>query len=298
VKGVRVTLLVDDDAPAPLRAEHGLSLWVEAGGRRILFDTGQGRALERNARLLGVPLGATDDVVLSHGHYDHAGGLAALPGIAPGARVVLRPGAAAERFSVPAAKPPRAIGMPRAARDALRRLPAGAVVEVRGPLRLADGIFVTGPIPRLSGFEDAGGPFFLDPEGRRKDKVEDDQAMWIDTPAGLIVCVGCCHAGVINTLTHVRKAGGGRKIRAVIGGFHLRGADSRRLGRTVDALRALAPALLVPCHCTGEEAVRAMRDARIADITPGAAGTRFVFPAETPGGETAPRAARPTRRRD
>ena len=99
---IRITVLVDDEAGEGLLPEHGLSLWIETGGKHILFDTGQGNALVENARRLGVPLEETDIVVLSHGHYDHSGGLANVLTIAPRAKILLHPGATIARYSLPA----------------------------------------------------------------------------------------------------------------------------------------------------------------------------------------------------
>jgi 7,8-dihydropterin-6-yl-methyl-4-(beta-D-ribofuranosyl)aminobenzene 5'-phosphate synthase len=284
VNAAAVTVLVDNEAGEGLRAEHGLSLLVETGGRTVLFDTGQGAALRHNALLLGVRLGSIDALVLSHGHYDHTGGAAELLSAAPHARLIMHPNAAIERYSVPPGKEPRAIGMPTAVREAIARLPAGAVVKARAPVDLGPGIGVTGPIPRETPWEDVGGPFFMDPQGRQPDAIEDDQALWIATPDGAIVCVGCSHAGLINTLRYVRRVSGIETIRAVIGGFHLCNAKKRRMEETRKALRAPAPGMLAPCHCTGAGAVRALRDEACLRVAPCRAGARFLFPPHTAGG--------------
>jgi 7,8-dihydropterin-6-yl-methyl-4-(beta-D-ribofuranosyl)aminobenzene 5'-phosphate synthase len=136
---------------------------------------------------------------------------------------------------------------------------------------------LTGPIPRETDYEDPGGPFYLDPQGRQKDPIEDDLALWIQTGQGVVVCAGCSHAGIINTLCYVKRLTGGSRIRAVIGGFHLLNADARRLEQTVKALRALNPDMVVPCHCTGEEAVRVLQESLGEMVSPGAAGTSYSF---------------------
>ncbi|MDD5556990.1 MAG: MBL fold metallo-hydrolase [bacterium] len=274
---VAITVLVEDVAEEGLRPEHGLSLWIEAGGLRILFDTGQGRTLPGNARRLGARIEDTDLLVLSHGHYDHTGGVAGVLEIAPGARLILHPGALIPRYSVRAGRPPRMIGMPTPSRAAIEGARSGRIDRAVRPLRLAPGIGVTGPVPRETDYEDTGGPFFLDPEGARPDPIEDDMALWIETPEGLIVCAGCSHAGLINTLHRVRSVSGMRALRAVIGGFHLLQADDRRLAMTVDALRALSPGALLPCHCTGEKAVRAMTAALGGGVSRCRTGMRFRF---------------------
>ena len=144
-------------------------------------------------------------------------------------------------------------------------------------LRLAGTIGLSGPIPRQTVYEDTGGPFFLDTGGHRPDPIDDDLALWIDTPTGLVVCVGCAHAGLVNTLVQVQRLNGGRRVRAVIGGFHLLSADERRIKATIDALQALAFDEIVPCHCTGEAAVEALVAAFGERCRPGAAGMRCTY---------------------
>jgi 7,8-dihydropterin-6-yl-methyl-4-(beta-D-ribofuranosyl)aminobenzene 5'-phosphate synthase len=144
-------------------------------------------------------------------------------------------------------------------------------------MRISERIGVTGPIPREAAFEDTGGPFYLDPGGRRADAMEDDLALWIQTDRGLVVCVGCSHAGVVNTLNYILRLNPGSKIRAVVGGMHLLNASEDRLERTIAALRALGPELLVPCHCTGEGPVESMQAAFGDRALWGHSGLRLQF---------------------
>ena len=275
---VRITTLVNDQAVPGLRAEHGLSFWIESEGLRILFDTGSGETLVENAQQLGVSLDKTDFIVLSHGHYDHTGGLAEVLKYAPGARLVLHPDAKVSRYSVRALEPSRPIGMPPLVQAAIdRRSPALAITWSARAVSLGATVGVTGPIPRKTSFEDAGGPFFLDQQGRHEDPFLDDQALWIRTPGGMVVCVGCCHAGVVNTLNHVRRLSGVSSIRAVVGGFHLLQADEERLRLTMNALSDISPEVLAPCHCTGDLAVQTLKKAFGKRVVPCEAGTRFHF---------------------
>lgn len=276
IDNVKIIVLVDNKRAPGLTAEHGFSLWVEVEGWRILFDTGQGKTLMNNARRMGVPLEKTDIIVISHGHFDHTGGIAEVLRVAPKARVILHQGAVIQRYSVRHGKSPREIGMPATAREAVERAGDKRIRWTLQPLNLDGALGITGPIPRETGYEDAGGPFFLDSRGKRKDAIEDDQALWISTPEGLIVCVGCCHAGLINTLNYARQVSGVSKIRAVIGGFHLLHADNRRLEMTVVALRSLDPETLVPCHCSGGKAVRALKAAFGARLSLCRAGLKYL----------------------
>jgi len=273
---VRITVLVDNRAGEGLTAEHGFALWVEAGGRRLLFDTGAGKALAPNAAALGLDPARTQALVLSHGHWDHTGGIAWLRRQAPLLEVFAHPGVVQPRYSIRDGSA-RAIQMPGEAMAALDALEPARVHWVQAPLELAPGVGLTGPIPRETDFEDPGGPFYLDPEGRRPDPIEDDLALWIRTGKGLVVCVGCAHAGLVNTLRQVGRLHPGEGVRAVMGGLHLGAASPRRLDRTVAALAEMGLERVVPCHCTGDDAVARLQEALGDRVTPGAAGMSFTF---------------------
>jgi 7,8-dihydropterin-6-yl-methyl-4-(beta-D-ribofuranosyl)aminobenzene 5'-phosphate synthase len=274
--GVKITILVDNRAGDKLIAEHGLSLWVETEGKHILFDTGQGNALETNVKVLGVDLATTDILVLSHGHYDHTGGIAQVLQQAHHAGIYCHSGIVQPRYAIRNGKA-KSIQMPQKSMAAIDKLPEQRLHWVQQPLLLSGKIGITGPIPRETAYEDTGGPFYLDPEGKRADPIDDDLALWIRKDDGLIVCVGCSHAGLVNTLNHVRSLNNGLKIRAVIGGFHLLNASRERLNRTMAALRFLEPEMVVPCHCTGEPAVALLRDVFGERVLPGAAGMTYQF---------------------
>lgn len=273
---MRITILVNDQAAEGLVAEHGLSLWIEMDGRRILFDTGQGRALAGNARALRIDPRAADCVVLSHGHYDHGGGFPAVLGGRPGPAVYAHPASAQPRYSSEESGP-LPVGLPVEAAAALARVPEERMHWVVEPLELDPGIGLTGPIPRDTGYEDTGGAFFLDQEGRRADPMEDDMAVWAATPKGLVVCVGCAHAGIVNTLRHALRVSGADRLRAVIGGFHLLAADEERMDKTIRDLQELDPEQVGPCHCTGDRAMERLRSAFGKRFIPVLAGTRLSF---------------------
>jgi 7,8-dihydropterin-6-yl-methyl-4-(beta-D-ribofuranosyl)aminobenzene 5'-phosphate synthase len=158
-----ITVVVDNAAPPHLASEHGFAAWIETPDRTILFDTGQGGALPRNIVALGLPSARAEALVLSHGHYDHTGGLPFALRAAPDAIVYAHPAVRRPRYAVREG-PARSIGIPPAALEALERLPAARRPPVDRPIELAPGVGLTGPIPREVPGEDAGGPFFLDPE--------------------------------------------------------------------------------------------------------------------------------------
>lgn len=254
---IRITVLVDETAGEGLIEEHGLSLWVEVSGTRIIFDTGQD-ALLPNALSLGIDPREADIIVLSHGHYDHTGGLAGVLAGSSRGVVHCHPGAVVPRYHR-SERGIRSIGMPGASTLALGGPDRGLVRWINSPFQISVGIGITGPIPRSSSFEDTGGGFFLDEGCTSTDPIRDDMALWIDTGNGLAVVSGCAHSGIVNTLEYVSVLTGGRPIRWVVGGFHLLHASVERIGRTADYLCGLAPEVVAPCHCTGARATEALR---------------------------------------
>jgi 7,8-dihydropterin-6-yl-methyl-4-(beta-D-ribofuranosyl)aminobenzene 5'-phosphate synthase len=273
ITDLRITVLVENTArDSRLRTEHGLSFWIEAEGRKILFDTGQGEALEPNAQQLAVDLGQTDAIVISHGHYDHTGGLPRVLARSGRAVVYIHPLAFESKYSRREKTPCRPIGIPeQVASDLLGR--DHYLTFTRGPTRICSGLAVTGQIPRLAKFENTGGPFFLDEHCTRKDVVADDQALYVESRNGLVVVLGCGHSGVVNTLDYVAKLTGKRSMRAVLGGMHLAEASEERIELTCAALDRYRIGAVAPCHCTGKGAIARLRSwfgERVVDCSAGA----------------------------
>lgn len=274
----RITLLVDHQAVSPnLATEHGLSLLLELGERVILFDTGASDAFLRNAEWLGLPLERVGHVILSHGHRDHTGGLGVALERSPRAQVYLHPRALGPKYSRHPDRPVREIGFPKASWSAVCPVMHSRVNWTTAPMRLASGIGITGPIPRRHPEEAVSGPFFLDAESREPDPLEDDQALWIQTSKGLVVVLGCAHAGVVNTLEHVQRITGESRFLAVLGGLHLLGARPERLQFTLEALQRLAVPTIYPCHCSGQEAVAALRAHLGSRVRPFSAGEQLFL---------------------
>jgi len=246
----RILVLSENTAGGTgLLAEHGLSFWIEYGGRRILFDTGQGMVLLHNAARLGVPLDTVDAIVLSHGHYDHTGGLKDVLNVANGPEIYAHPAAFAPKYACSPSGSPRDIGIPNLDEQTVRA--KSTLVLTDGPTDVFPGVRVTGPVPRTNEYEDTGGRFFRDAACSKPDTFPDDQALYLEAGDGLVVVLGCAHAGVINTLKHIQQLTNGKPVHTLMGGMHLVSANPERLDRTVRDLRAFGIRRLLPAHCTG-----------------------------------------------
>ena len=259
INNLSITILVDNHSPDNARGtEHGLSFWIEADGFRLLFDTGQSDLMFDNGALSGSDPAQADALVLSHGHYDHTGGVARLLELRQDLPIYCHPGVVIPRYSRQHDGSMKPVGISRpAAMELMRR--EQLIRWVNTPCYLADGIGCTGSIPRRTLFEDTGGAFYLDPGGVHHDPIDDDLSLWIETPAGVVVITGCCHSGIVNTLSHIRHSAGCRSFHRIIGGLHLVNATEKRMDATIDYLRTEQWNFMVPCHCTGERAVEAFR---------------------------------------
>jgi 7,8-dihydropterin-6-yl-methyl-4-(beta-D-ribofuranosyl)aminobenzene 5'-phosphate synthase len=166
--------------------------------------------------------------------------------------------------------------MPRSCERSLREH-SGSLVATSSPTFVLGELHVTGPVPRVTDFEDTGGPFFLDAECMRPDPLVDDQAVFFESQDGVVVLLGCAHSGVVNTLQYVDQLTGDKPIRAVLGGMHLIEASTERLARTIEALRNWDIRLLAPAHCTGMTATAALWNAFPGRCTTCHVGRRFEF---------------------
>jgi 7,8-dihydropterin-6-yl-methyl-4-(beta-D-ribofuranosyl)aminobenzene 5'-phosphate synthase len=246
----RLTVLVENTAVGRgLLGEHGLSYLIETDSHRILFDTGQGLVLHHNVQELGISLQNLDAVVLSHGHYDHGGGLMAVLDEYHPTKLFLHPSALQPKFSNRGD-----IGSPIQDEEVLREK-VRHLIFTNKPTEIIPRVYVTGAIPRLHPCEDTVGSFWQDSTHSKVDLILDDQALFIDAPEGLVVVLGCAHAGVINTLNYVAQITGTEKVYAVIGGMHLLNASSDRLQATADIFAKYEVQLLGANHCTGMKAM-------------------------------------------
>ncbi len=260
-------LTLMDNTPGPAEgpattAEHGLSFLVEMDGRRVLFDTGKTGAFLANAAALGADLSDLDAVVLSHGHYDHGGGLRAFAA-ATGFRGPLWAGSGFfdAKWSDEAGGP-RFLGVDFGppyldSRGIDLRIPGDGTEKTRST-ELFPGIHLLSGFPRTHAEERANPRFLADRDGARgMDDFRDELCLALEVAGGLAVVLGCAHPGLMNMLDAVGAAFG-RPVRAVFGGSHLVEADAERIRATVAYLAALDCRTVALGHCTGAEGAAAL----------------------------------------
>jgi 7,8-dihydropterin-6-yl-methyl-4-(beta-D-ribofuranosyl)aminobenzene 5'-phosphate synthase len=264
-----------------ITAHHGSS------NRTLLFDSGpEADTFERNTRQLGIDLGNVEAVVLSHGHWDHAGGLLrAIDMIrSDGKSRDLPYYAHPDMFRPRGRQLPDGGIMPMEDVPSIAELTAhGArVVATREPQAPLDGMFyVSGEIPRVTPFE-TGLPFHYakTESGWEPDPwIIDERWLGVHVAGkGLVVFTACSHAGVINVLKDARAKHPDIPLYCVLGGFHLSGATEKIIPETVAALREFGLTYIAAGHCTGWRAMAALVNA-FGDqvVTPTAVGKRFVF---------------------
>ena len=254
----------DTGVPDALIAEPGFSAFVrvEKDGRErtLLFDTGVSRdGMVENMRRLGIDPGEIEVIVLSHGHWDHITGMEGLARVLGRTRlpVMIHPEFwNRRRISFPGLDPAE---LPATSRTSLDDMGFSIIEEAQPSFVLDDRVLITGEVDRSTPFETGfagheawrGGAWQPDP------LILDDQALVVRVrDRGLVVLTGCGHAGIVNTVSYVRRLTGVDTVAGVVGGFHLSGPMFEPIIEpTVEAFAELAPALLAPAHCTGWKAV-------------------------------------------
>lgn len=293
-KMLKLTILVENTVrQCGLLAEHGLSIWLENDQNKVLFDAGQTDVFVRNAAQLGIDLKQAQSIVLSHGHYDHGGGIPHFPSANHAMTLVIHPDSLLPRFSLAPKpvlanrnvqqdnpsqpdQPPRSIGLPWQLRD-ISRLGI-RVIENRTTREIGHNLYVCSGVVSTNDFEVPQSSIVIEQDGRLvPDAMAGEQMLVCTCPHGLVVLLGCAHPGVVNCLEQVRRVFGSLPILGVVGGMHLEQVSPERLKRTLDYFDQLKIRRIVPLHCTGRFASQALYE-RLGDrVIFASTGDQLVF---------------------
>ena len=262
VRSLKITIL------STMLADEGIGEWgfaalVEADGNRILYDTGaRPTTVLQNARELKIDLSGVRDVILSHNHADHTGGLVTLR------RELSRenPGALMRAHVAPGifySRPDGHGGEANTTIAARREYEAlgGTIVEHAKPAEIFPGVWLTGPVPRVypeRNWSVSGN--VVTPSGAVEDTIPEDQALVFNTERGLVMLTGCGHAGIVNILDYARHIVRPAPVYAAIGGFHLFAADDAKLDWTAAKLHDMGLQHMLGAHCTGLHTVYYLKD--------------------------------------
>jgi 7,8-dihydropterin-6-yl-methyl-4-(beta-D-ribofuranosyl)aminobenzene 5'-phosphate synthase len=282
IRALKVTVL------STMLADEGIGEWgfatlVEADGKRVLVDTGaRPQTVLQNARELNVDLSGVKEVVLTHNHSDHVGGLMTLRKelMKTNASALSRAHVAKGIFySRPSEKGTEENEMVAIQKE--YEATGGTFIEHDSAAEIFPGAWLTGPVPRE--FPERNWSVtgkVRTPAGLVEDTIPEDQSLVLNTPQGLVLISGCGHAGVINTITFARAAFAKAPVLAILGGFHLFAASDAQLDWTADKLKEAGVAYVLGAHCTGIESVYRIRQ-RLAlprrSAVVGAVGATFVL---------------------
>jgi 7,8-dihydropterin-6-yl-methyl-4-(beta-D-ribofuranosyl)aminobenzene 5'-phosphate synthase len=277
---LKITVLSTNLAEAGL-GEWGFSALVEADGHRILLDTGlRSDTVLQNARDLEINLSNVKEVILTHNHWDHVGGLMALR-----REMMKKDSSALSQAHVAQGifySRPSPAGEGNGMIELKKEYEAtgGRFIEHSEGYELFPGAWMTGPVPRPHPERYGEGGKVLTPAGLIDDTVPEDQSLVVNTPQGLVVVTGCAHAGIITILTSARSRFPAEPVHAVVGGLHLFPATDAQLDWTADRLKEFKLTNLMGTHCTGLEALYHIRGRlklpRSAAVV-GGVGSTFVL---------------------
>lgn len=234
---MKIYILSDNFSGAGFLAEHGLSYLIETQGNYLLFDTGGSDVFLKNAALMNVNIDSVKTVVLSHGHWDHANGLIHLEN----KKLITHPNSFIRRYRK---SNKEYLGMNLSYEQAKEKFEIQTSTK---PLQIFDNLYFLGEIPRILDFEKWQSPYF--DETGKDDYIPDDSAIALVEDNQLIVVTGCSHSGICNIIEHAKKVTGLNKIKAVIGGFHLK-YNNERTRKTVEYFKNEKIDKIMPSHCT------------------------------------------------
>lgn len=243
---MKLSVLTENTASAKFKAEHGLSYLIEHD-TQILFDSGHSDIFLQNAKTLNVDINQIDTVVLSHGHWDHGNGLKYIKD----KKLICHPGIFQKRYQK---NGDENIGLDLSFDELKKKF---EIITSTESYKVSENIIFLGEIPRLNTFESKTTTFAL--ENKEDDFIIDDSGLVIKLNNEIVIVSGCAHSGICNMIEHAKLITGINKIRAVIGGFHLK-YNNYQTQKTIEYIKTQYIEELYPSHCTELPALSAFQN--------------------------------------
>jgi 7,8-dihydropterin-6-yl-methyl-4-(beta-D-ribofuranosyl)aminobenzene 5'-phosphate synthase len=255
--GIRITILCENLVGKLIGSgEHGFSAFIEMDKGNYLFDTGSGRSIVLNSLTLNKDLKSVKKIFLSHGHYDHTGGLSEVLKLKGKVDVHAHPHVFLDRIAVlkeDDKETKRFVGIPYK-KGYLESLGANFILNTDF-IQIEEGMFLTGEVPRQTTFEKPDPRLFSETDGKTThDLFLDDQSLILDTDKGIVLILGCAHSGMINIIRHVVNKMGKGKFHAILGGTHLDFLTPEQLEESIKSLKKMEIEKIGLSHCTGMRA--------------------------------------------
>ncbi len=254
---MRITIICENTVGRRVGlGEHGFSAFIEMNEKKYLFDTGAGHSVVKNSLELDKDLRTVNKIFLSHGHFDHTGGLPEVLKLTGKVDVHAHPSVFLDRIHLIKENEKeirKFVGLPYK-KKYLESLGAHFIFNTNF-IEVEKGIFLTGEVPRKTSFEKADPLLFADIDGEiRQDVFSDDQSLILDSERGLILILGCAHSGMINIINYVTERTGKDKFYAIVGGTHLDFLTPEQLEESIKTLKRIKIEKIGVCHCTGMRA--------------------------------------------
>ena len=237
-----------------IMAEHGLSFWLKYDGQQYIIDTGQGLVITQNAERMGINLAQIEGVIISHSHDDHLGGLDKILALNPAVKVYGHPAIKKtyqQRIKERSTGKKQVYGKPARIKN---------FIPAEKPLKIAAGLWLTGILPGEHNHKEA--------------RVEN--SLVCETGRGLVVLVGCSHAGIIKILNHIKSLSN-KPVLAAAGGFHLYKKEMGELREIAQDFAETGVKIIYPLHCSGFMGRKMLQENCLAEVKLAAAGEDILL---------------------
>lgn len=277
IMNLKITILVENYADSLPFSEWGFSAFIELGEKKYLFDTGySGSSLIANAKTSGINLKNINGIILSHGHYDHTGGLKEVLEETGAKEIITHPAVFHKKYTI--TNKNKVYGGIKYTKEYLEDVLGASFNFQEKFYKISEKIYMTGEVPITNDFEKIPQQFQIKVSDNEyvPDTFLDDNSIIINTDKGLVIIFGCAHRGIVNIMNYAKEKLN-NKIRAIIGGTHLIGASEDHFNYVINYLKNENISLIAPGHCTGMDKIYQIKSHFPNETNPAFCGKIFYL---------------------